>query len=422
MKTKMNSVERAELYFILPINNTIEPKTKLDEDVFLQKLIEVQSDEYNEVLCESISRNLVFNGEISYKDYTLGLNIYLSNYNEYKSSLIYLKVSIQSTIKFDDFQCLINGRSVLNNTYLNKKSLSDFLLQDLISNIEFGDIFLFLQIAKSNPEFPSEYNDGMRFIERYKQNIHQILLRSDTNHEHLRIDNHQSNFKSIANFYGTIDLCSPITLIQFYQHPINSLREGFGEIDIVHRACWWLVQIDMIFIQKSVLSDILDKIDQVEVNENKRTIKATTQIGKILINMKDFWYFEDMTHEISKAVLIHIKEKIGVVTMLNSVLERVEYLENMALRELNEKQNQHNFYLNIILFLIAMIGIIPVLYEALNSIFIDEKGFSVYQAWLWLRAIIVSLTLPMLIIVFRSIRERKYISAILASKKRKTNK
>jgi len=424
MDTKIQSIDGAELYFILPINNTIEIKTKLAKDPFLKKLISVQNDEFTVDLCKSISRNLVFNGKITYKDYTLPLNVYISNYKDYNSSIVYLKVSIQNPINFDDFLCLINGKSIIYDTYLNGKPLYEFFSQYHVNNTKLDDIdiFLFVQLTKTNPEFPGDYDEGIAFIEKYKQNIHQILLRSDTSHNHLRIDNHQSNFKSIANFYGTIDLCSPIALIQFYQHPINSLREDSNEMGIDHRACWWLVLTDMIFIQKSVLADTLSKIDEVELKTNKKTIKATTQIGKVLINMKDFWYFEDMTHELSKAVMHHIKEKIGVTSMLNSVLERVEYLENMVLREINEKQNQSNFYLNIILFIIAMIEIIPILYGMLNSIFIEDVGFSFSQAWLWLRALIVSLTLPFLIYILAGVRERKFTSAILAVKKTKTKK
>ncbi len=424
METKIKSVDDAELYFILPINNTVEFKTKLANDSFLKKLILVQNDEFTEDLCKSISRNLVFNGSITYKGYTLTLNVYISNYNEYKSSLVYLKVSIQNPINFDDFLCLINGKSIIYDTYLNDKPLSEFFSQFHAKNTTLDDIdiFLFVQLAKTNPKFPDDYDEGMAFIEKYKQNIHQILLRSDTSHNHLRIDNHQSNFKSIANFYGSIDLCSPIALIQFYQHPINSLREDSTEMAIDHRASWWLVLTDIIFIQKSVLADTLATIEDVEVKTNKKTIKATTQIGKVLMNMKDFWYFEDMTHELSKVVMRHVKEKIGVTSMLNSVLERVEYLENMVLREINEKQNQSNFYLNIILFVIAMIEIVPVLYGVLNSIFIEDVGVSFSQAWLWLRALIISLTLPLLIFILAGVRERKFTSAMLAVKKSKTKK
>ncbi len=421
MDNKINSVERAELIFIIPVNNIINLKSKLENDMFLQKLLDVQDDEFNEELCDSISRDKVFDDEISYKDYILPLKIYVNNYNNYNTSLIYLIVSIYNPVKFNDFTNLIHGKNILHKTYINRHTLFDYLYQGLGYYKE-SDIFLFQQIAKTSPEFPIHYDEGIRFIEKHKQNIHQLLLRSDSYHNHLRIDNHLSNFDNISNFYGSIDLCSPITLIQFYQFPIKLINENAEEIDMEHRACWWLVITDMIFIQKSVLIDTLNKINQVQSEEKKKTVKATIQIGKVLLNMKKFWYFEDITHEISKTVLLKVKKKIGIVSMLDSVIERVEYLENMVLREINEEQNKHNYYLNIILLIIAMIQILPIIYEMLNSIFIQNSGFSVNQLWLWIQSIAISLTLPFLIVLLRKINERKQTGNMLAIKKSKINK
>jgi uncharacterized membrane protein len=425
----MNSIEKAELYFILPINNILGlKKAELEEDQFLQKLITVQIDEFNEKLCASISRKKTFDGEISYQEYTLPLKIYITNYHDYNSSLIYLKVSIHNSIKLNDFSILIHGKDILQNTHVNNKPLFDYLSQNFVRFTEPDEIFLFLQIAKTNPEFPNTYDEGIKFIEEHKQNIHQLLLRSDTYHDHLRIDNHQSNFDSIANFYGTIDLCSPITLIQFYQYPINSIDKNCDEIDIDHRACWWLVITDMIFIQKSVLADTLKRISQVQMTEKMKTVKATTQFGKVLLNMKDFWYFEDLIHEISKAVLFRVKEKVGVTSMLNSVLERVEYLENMILRENNEKQNEHNLYLNIMVLIIAMIQIVPLIQKILHSINFHNTGFLCTQLGvctqlgLWIQSFVITITLPLLLIlILRKINKRKFTSAMLAIKKSKPN-
>lgn len=364
----MNSIEKAELYFILPVNNVLGlNEGDSEEDQFLEKLIEVQEDEFNKDFCASISRKIFFKGEISYQKHKLPLIIYISNYVEYKSSLIYLKVSIHDSIQLKEFSNLISGKNILHHTHLNNESLSSYIKNNLDDFVEPDDIFLFLQIAKTNPEFPNTYDKGRSFIEEHKQNIHQLLLRSDTYHDHLRIDNHQSNFKSIANFYGTIDLCSPVTLIQFYQYPISSIGEKYDEYDITHRACWWLAITDIIFIQKSVLTDTLNKLGQVEMTKKMKTVKATAQLGKVLLNMKDFWYFEDLIHEISKAVLISVKEKVGVTSMLDSVLGRVEYLENMVLREINEEQNKHNFKIKIILFIIAIIEFVSFIHDGLDS-------------------------------------------------------
>ncbi len=413
----MNSIEKAELYFIISINNIKESKAELEEDQFLQKLIEIQEDEFNKKFCANILRKKTFDGEISYQEYTLPLKIYIGNYRDYNSSLIYLKVSIHNSIKLNDFSNLIYGKNILKNTHVNNETLFEYISQYLEDHVELDEleeIFLFLQIAKTNPKLPNTYDEGMEFIEEHKQNIHQLLLRSDTYHKHLRIDNHQSNFKSIANFYGTIDLCSPITLIQFYQYPIHSIVKNCDEIDINHRACWWLVATDMIFIQKSVLADTLEKINEILNIGEMKTIKATTQMGKVLLNMKAFWYYEDLVHEISKAVLIRVKEKVGVTSMLDSVLKRVEYLENMILRE-------HNYYLNIILLIIAMIQIVPLIHNMLYSIFIQNTGFSYTQLLLWVRSFVISITLALIIYILYKFKKRNFTGTMFAAKKSKTD-
>jgi len=418
----MKSINKAELFFILPISKLIRIKVKLKEDLLLKKLVDVQKDEFSESLSNSISRDKVYDGMLSFQDHILPLKIYINNYNDYNSSLIYLKVTIDKTISSTDFINLIHGNNILNETILNNKSLNDYIKQEILGKTAINEIFLFSQIAETTPEFPSDYYKGLDFIEKNKQQIHQILLRSNTQHKYLRVDNHELNFKSIANFYGTVDLCSPITLLQFYQYPIKIEVKNEPDIDMNHRACWWLVITDMIFVQKSVLSDTLDKISQVEINEKRKTIKATTQISKVLLNMKDFWYLEDLSNEISKAVLNGVKEKIGITSMLNSVIERVEYLENMVLREINEEQNSHNYYLNIILLIIAVIQIVPIIYEILDSVYIENAEFSFTQLWLWIKAFAISIILPLLILVLRKVNERRMIGSLLAVKKTKKSK
>jgi len=415
----MDSINKAELFFILPINKTLNTKSVLKNDRLLKKLIEVQKDEFKEKLSNSISRFKVYEGELLFLKHTLPINIYINNYDDHSSSLVYLKISIQKPISSENFTQLIHGNNVLNKTKLGNTSLKSYLEREVLASTDFNELFLFLQIAETSPKLPQDYDNGIEFIEQNKQHIHQILLRSGTQHQYLRIDNHKLNFKSIANFYGTIDHCSPVTLLQFYQYPIKTRDKNIDDIDMNHRACWWLVITDMIFIQKSVLTDTLNKISQVEINEKRKTVKATTQISKVLLNMKDFWYFEDLSNEISKAVLNEVKEKLGVASMLNSVIERVEYLENMVLREINEEQNSHNYYLNIILLIIAVIQIVPVIYDILTSVYIENVELSFTQLWLWIKALAISLILPFFILVLRKINDRRITGAILATKKTK---
>jgi hypothetical protein len=159
---------------------------------------------------------------------------------------------------------------------------------------------------------------------------------------------------------------------------------------------------DMIFVQKIVLTDILKRINAVQTKNGSKTIKATTQIGRVLINMKDFWYFEDLTHEITKKVVDKVKGKIGIVSLLNSVLERIEYLENLVLRENNEKQNSHNLYLNLILLAIAAIQIVPIIFEILETVN-NSSGISITKVTMWSKAFLISITLPLLALLVRKV-------------------
>jgi uncharacterized membrane protein len=152
-----------------------------------------------------------------------------------------------------------------------------------------------------------------------------------------------------------------------------------------------------------------------------KTVKATTQFRKVLLNMKDFWYFEDLIHEISKAVLIRVKKKVGVTSMLDNVLERAEYLENMILQENEEKQNKHNHYLNIMILIIAIIQIVPLIQPMLNSIFFQYLGFLFTQLGLSIPTSVISITLLLLILILRKINNRKFRKYMLAIKNSKAN-
>ncbi|PCH66503.1 MAG: hypothetical protein COC06_12625 [Bacteroidales bacterium] len=399
---RIETVKKAELYFILAANSDIDFSlvNVMKNDTFLNRMIEVQKDELDSKLNAAIQREKIYEGTIECNKTHYPLNIYINNFTDYNSSLIYIKLTINKDTNYKDYINLIYGKNILYNSYVEKASLFDYLKKNKICAKDVGEIFLFQQIEELEPALPSDYKDGLSYIEKHKQDIHQLLLRSDTHSAHLRIDNHESNFESISNFYGTIDLCSPVTLLQFYQHPISSINDC--KIDMQHRACWWLVTMDMIFVQKMVLTDILKRINEVQTKNGSKTIKATTQIGRVLINMKDFWYFEDLTHEITKKVVDKVKGKIGIVSLLNSVLERIEYLENLVLRENNEKQNSHNLYLNLILLAIAAIQIVPIIFEILETVN-NSSGISITKVTMWSKAFLISITLPLLALLVRKV-------------------
>ncbi len=394
---KIEFVKKAELYFILPANSDIDSSfvNVMKKDAFLNQIIDVQKDELDLKLNAAIQRDKIYEGTIEHNKIAYPLSIYINNFTDYNSSLIYIKVSINKDTDYKDYINLIYGKNILYSTSIEKVTLFDYLYENKVCTKNVSEVFLFQQIAELEPALPSNYEEGLSYIEKHKQNIHQLLLRSDTHSAHLRIDNHESNFESISNFYGTIDMCSPVTLLQFYQHPIDTINNINCKIEMQHRACWWLVTTDMIFVQKMVLKDILKGINEVQTQKGSKTVKATTQIGRVLINMKDFWYFEDLTHEISKKVADKIKSRIGIVTLLNSVLERIEYLENLVLRENNEKQNSHNFYLNIILLAIAVIQIVPIIFEVLETVN-NGSGISIAKVITWGQALLISISLPLL--------------------------
>lgn len=419
---KIKTVKKAELYFILAAYSDIDSPfvNTLGNDTFLNRMIDVQKDELDSKLNASIQRDKVYEGTIEHNNTHYPLSIYINNFTDYSCSLIYIKVSINEEIIYKNYINLIYGKNILHNSYVEKVSLFDYLNKNKICTKDIGEVFLFQQIAELEPPLPSDYEDGLSYIKKYKQDIHQILLKSNTNSAHLRIDNHESNFESISNFYGTIDLCSPVTLIQFYQHSINSINNENRKIEMQHRACWWLVITDMIFVQKMVLTDALNGINEVETNNGSKTIKATTQIGRVLINMKDFWYFEDLTHELTKKVADKIKSKIGIVSLLNSVLERIEYLENLVLRENNEKQNSHNLYLNMILLAIAVIQIVPIIFEILDTVN-NSGGISITNVIMWIQAFLISITLPLLVLLLRKVNNIRLARANVQFKTKMNN-
>jgi hypothetical protein len=417
----MEYIKKADLYFILPINEIVDLKGNGNTDRFLSKLLEIQKDEFSEKLNESTKRFILYEGSTSYRSYEWPLKIYINNFLNQKSSLIYLKLELRGNISLVDYANLVNGKNILHKCNINEISIHDFLVEGGIKKEQLEYVFLFTQLIDVFPQFPVEYDEGMKYIQTHRQSFHQLLLRSDTFHNDLRIDNHLSNLENISNFYGAIDLCSPISLIQIYQYQIQSICEKNNYYDLEHRACWWLAITDVIFIQKSFLSDTLKKINNVQGKDKKKSITAINQIGKVLLNMKDYWYFEDMTHEISKKVVYKVKEKIGVTAMLSSVLSRVEGLENAVLREINEAQNEYNFYLNIILLLIAIIQIVPLIFQILQTIFYQENTISISQILLWIQSFAISLSFPVLIWIIRNVNKKRFMSNIIQIKKNSEN-
>jgi len=418
---RIETVKNAELYFILAANFDSDSSfvDSMENDSFLDRMIEVQKDELDSKLNAVIQRKKVYEGTVEFNNTDYPLNIYINDFTDYNCSLIYIKVSINKDTHYKDYVNLIYGKNILYKSHVEKHSLFDYLREHNICTKNVGDIFLFQQIKELHPALPSDYESGLAYIEKYKQDIHQILLMSDTQSKHLRIDNHKTNFESISNFYGTIDLCSPVTLLQFYQYPITSIHNDNSKIDMQQRACWWLVITDMIFVQKMVLMDILKRINQVQTKKGSNTVKATTQLGRVLIQMKDFWYFEDLKQEITKAVVNKIKSRLGIISLLNSVLERIEYLENLVLRENNEKQNSHNLYLNIILLAIAVIQIVPIIFEILETV--DKSGvISVTTIIMWVKAFLISITLPLMILLLRKVNNIRIARSIVPIKT-KTN-
>jgi len=83
---------------------------------------------------------------------------------------------------------------------------------------------------------------------------------------------------------------------------------------------------------------------------------------------------------------------------------------------------EHNYYLNIILLIIAMIQIVPLTRNILSSIYFnDNMVFSCTQFLLWVRSFGISITLALIIYILYKLKKRKFTGTMFAAKKSKTD-
>jgi hypothetical protein len=406
---KLQSIQKANLYFIIPMDRLLDLEPYGKKDSFLQLIQHVERDEFTEDFCHHVQRRIFFSGQVKYKHYTIDGSIYLSNFTLYDSSVMYIKMLIEN-FQLEDYASLINSDHVLNDCYVGDRTLHQYITAH---DIERGPyIFLLNQIIETVPPFPTEYEEGLKFVKENEQIFHQFLVRSDTHCEDLRIDNHRDNLESIANFYGTIDYVSPVTLVQLYQKPIRSLADPSLAIDADHRACWWLTLTDVLFIQRVILLNVLKSINEMHDHSKKHVVKKLAVLDRILFRMNGFWHFDDLTHEISKKVVSKVKERVGMERLLDKVQMRIAVIENATLREINEEQSQQNHLLNMVLLLLAGMQILPLVYQVIRYMY-EGKDITLEQVLIWMQAFSIAIVIPILVWKGRA------LTKLMATRKKK---
>jgi hypothetical protein len=406
---KLQNIQKANLYFIIPIDQLLDLEPHGKEDSFLQLIEHVERDEFTEDFCQHVHRRIFFSGQVKYKHYSIDTRIYLSNFTNYDSSVVYIKLLIED-FHLEDYACLINADYVLSDCYIGDLTLNQYMVaQDIVLG---KYIFLLNQVIETAPSFPSDYEEGLKFVKENEQIFHQFLVRSDTHYEDLRIDNHRDNLESIANFYGTIDYVSPVTLLQIYQKPIRSLADPSLAIDVDHRACWWLTLTDILFIQRVILLNVLKSINDMHDHSKKHVVKKLALLDRILFKMNGFWHFDDLSHEISKKVVNKVKERVGMERLLDKVQMRIAVIENATLREINEEQNEQNHLLNMVLLLLAGMQILPLVYQIIQYIH-DGKAITLEQALIWMQTFSIAIVIPILVWKGRA------LTKIMATRKKK---
>lgn len=406
----MNYINKAVLTFIIPIHKILNSNYAIEDSRFISMLKEIQKDEFDEDTLKNTERFLLRDFTMLFERHRFKTELYASNFTQYSSCLIYLRLHIENEMTLDEFARLINSKNIIKQKTDIECSVIELFYSYNIDDEDVDEIFLFTQLVSITPEMPKDYHLGLEYIDLHKQAFHQILLRSDTHSDDLRIDNHSQNFESISNFYGSIDMCSPINLVQIYQYPIKSVCIDNKTYDLDHRACWWLVMTDIIFLQKSLLEDTLNKVDLINTQKHKnkeKKISSMGQIEQVLINMQSFWYFQDYNHEITKKAVDKVKSRLGVDTMLERALIRLENMENCVLREINEEQNKYNFFLNIILLIIAIVQIVPIINGILMNIRTDSGVVNLVLVIGWIQSLFISVSFPLAIWTVANINKRR---------------
>lgn len=407
---KLQSIRKANLYFIIPMDRLLNLQPYSKEDPFLELIEDVEQDEFTEHFCSNVERRILFSGEVQYQEHFIQSRIYLSNFALYASSVVYVKLMIED-FSLEDFARLINSNHVLSDCLIGNRTLSEYIADH---QIQLGDYnFLLNQIIETHPQLPQDYEEGLQFVKENEQVFHQFLVRSDTRYEDLRIHNHQNNLESIANFYGTIDYVSPVTLVQIYQRPIRSIADPNLIIDVDHRACWWLTLTDVLFIQRFILLNVLKIINELHDNSKKRVVKKLAVLDKILFKMNGFWHFDDLAHEISKKVVNKVKERVGMDRLLDKVQMRIAVVENATLRDINEEQNQQNHLLNMVLLLLAGMQILPLVYQVIHYLY-GGKQITLNQIFIWMQAFSIAIVIPVLVWKGRT------LTKIISTRKKKS--
>ena len=244
--------------------------------------------------------------------------------------------------------------------------------------------------------------DSQEFIQSNVDQITQFLLRSDTEAKFISPDNHKDYLVNTGSFKGSVDLYSASTMVQFYFSDLASLSES-KIITADVRLSWTCSVITMLNIQSMILKSAIKSIDDMGKMEASKKISRTKELKKILVGLREYWGVDAMIHPMTAKKVNIYKEIMGVTRLFETLNYRMESIENLALRELSEIQNEQDQILNYILLFIASIQIVPFVYEIIKKVSNDSYQFEFthYGA-----TIAVSVFLPLLILKMKSIRRR----------------
>ena len=242
---------------------------------------------------------------------------------------------------------LISGSSILEQKLINANASLNSALKKIGAIIN-GSSFLINQIRETSPALPKDILvDSQEFIQSNVDQITQFLLRSDTDAKFISSDNHKDYLVNTSSFKGSVDLYSASTMVQFYFSDLASLSES-KIITADVRLSWTCSVITMLNIQSMILKSAIKSIDDMGKMEASKKISRTKELKKILVGLREYWGVDAMIHPMTAKKVNIYKEIMGVTRLFETLNYRMESIENLALRELSEIQNEQDQILNYI--------------------------------------------------------------------------
>ncbi len=406
----MNKINNARLFYFVPIKDPVTFNRTYEDDFFLE-LESVLTNEYTNPGQATPLRSCIHKGLLNVESNEYPFKIYYNQFADFEKSFLHIIIDVDSPISLKEFGYLIN-EDYFTEYYTGRgNTLSELLT--LLGIQRKGKSFLYWQLISASPNVPTTYEEVSKYVLKHKNQFHKLLIREVNSPEVLRFYNHSDNFESISNFYGSYDMASPNSVLQIYTHEIESAeKDNNGELVRYHqdrRACWYLALIEVVFLQKFILNESIEVINQNNRLSNKKSLDDITKVEKVLVELQDYWYLDNLTHENSKKLINILKHRMDIPNTLKGILTRVEYTEDSILREISSKQNELDRRLSYILFALAFISLIPLIFDFIS----DLRNSTGDRLLVWRDSIITSVSIPIIIAIslwFRS-RPRKKLGS-----------